>query len=72
MQRAFEQVEKGNDFGEAFDAANVFPQEFIDAVRVGELSGTETESFDRLASQYQERSKASLGRLQLLPVTRSG
>ncbi len=39
---------------------------FIDAVRIGELSGTETESFDRLAAQYQERSKAALGTLATL------
>ena len=42
------------------------PQEFIDSVRVGELSGTETESFDQLAIQYQERSKAALGMIATL------
>ena len=61
MDRALASVEKGQDFGDAFEAAEVLPQDFIDAVRVGELSGTETESFDRLAIQYQERSKTALG-----------
>ena len=32
----------------------------MDAVRVGELSGTETESLDRLSVQYQERAKSAL------------
>jgi type IV pilus assembly protein PilC len=61
MDRALSEVEKGNDFGDAFQASQVLPQDFIDSVRVGELSGTETESFDQLAIQYQERAKAALG-----------
>lgn len=61
MDRALGEVEKGNDFGDAFEASKVLPQEFIDSVRVGEMSGTETESFDHLAIQYQERAKAALG-----------
>ncbi len=61
MDRALETIGKGQDFGDAFEAAGVFPQDFLDSVRVGELSGTETESFDQLAIQYQERAKAALG-----------
>ncbi len=60
MDRALATIEKGQDFGDAFEAAGVFPQEFLDSVRIGELSGTETESFDQLAFQYQERAKAAL------------
>jgi type II secretory pathway component PulF len=66
MDRALGEVEKGNDFGDAFQASEVLPQDFIDAVRVGELSGTETESFDRLAIQYQERAKAALGVIAMI------
>ena len=61
MDRALGAVEKGQDFGDAFEASQVLPKDFIDSVRVGELSGTETESFDQLAIQYQERAKAALG-----------
>jgi type IV pilus assembly protein PilC len=60
MDRAVAEVEKGHSFGDAFDAAEVFPVDFLDSVRVGELSGTETESLDRLAHQYQEQSKHAL------------
>lgn len=60
MDRAVAEIEKGHSFGDAFEAADVFPTEFLDSVRVGELSGTETESLDRLAQQYQEQAKHAL------------
>ena len=43
--------------------------EFIDAVKVGELSGTETESLDHLAKQYQDRAKAALGTIATIAST---
>ncbi|MGN6134989.1 MAG: type II secretion system F family protein [Aureliella sp.] len=61
MERALGSIERGESFGDALDAAGVFPNEFLEAVRVGELSGTETESLDHLAWEYRERAKAALG-----------
>ena len=58
--RAVDAIEKGSSFGDAFEASQVLPEEFIEAVRIGELSGTETESMDHLALQYQERAKSAL------------
>ena len=58
--RAVAEVEKGASFGDAFEASGVLPEEFIESIRIGELSGTETESLDHLATQYQERAKAAL------------
>ncbi len=60
MDRALESIGRGDSFGEAFAAANVFPDEFIESMQLGELSGTETESLDHLALQYRERAKAAL------------
>ncbi len=60
MDRAVREVEKGSSFGDAFEQSQVLPEEFIESVRIGELSGTETESLDHLAQQYQERAKAAL------------
>ena len=37
------------------------PGQNFAAVKVGELSGTETESLDHLATQYRDRAKAALG-----------
>ncbi len=59
-ERAVEKVGEGGSFGDAFAASRVLPEEFIEAVRIGELSGTETESLDHLAEQYQHRSRDAL------------
>lgn len=66
MDRALASVEKGHSFGDAFEASEVLPKEFVDSVRVGELSGTETESLDHLAEQYRERGKAALATIATL------
>lgn len=60
MDPAIAAVEKGSSFGDAFAAAEVLPEEFIESIRIGELSGTETESLDHLAQQYQESAKRAL------------
>jgi type II secretory pathway component PulF len=60
MDRALESISHGNSFGDAMDQAGVFPTEFIEQIRLGELSGTETESLDYLALQLRERAKAAL------------
>ncbi|MCA9132000.1 MAG: type II secretion system F family protein [Planctomycetales bacterium] len=65
-ERAVAEVAKGASFGDAFAASRVLPQEFIESVRIGELSGTETESLDHLALQYQERAQAALQTLAML------
>ncbi|GIX00404.1 MAG: type II secretion system protein F [Pirellulaceae bacterium] len=58
--RAMEAVREGKSFAEAFAASGVMPEEFIEAVQVSELSGTETESLDHLAKEYQRRAAAAM------------
>ena len=60
LDRAVEKIEKGASFGDAFEASAVLPEDFIEAIRIGELSGTETESLDHLAAQYMERGRNAL------------
>ncbi len=60
MDRAIAAIKQGASFGEAFAASQVLPQEFVEMVQIGELSGTETESLDHLAADYQQRSQAAL------------
>jgi type II secretory pathway component PulF len=60
MDRSIAEIDKGSSFGDSFEASRVLPEEFVEGVRVGELSGTETESLDRLALQYRERAKSAL------------
>jgi type IV pilus assembly protein PilC len=69
MDRALESVARGESFGDALDAAAVFPQDFIDVVRIGEISGTETESLDHLAHEYRERSKHALNQIAMIAST---
>lgn len=66
MDRAVSAVEQGKSFGDAFDAAQVFPRDFLDAVHIGEMSGTETESLDHLAIQYQDRAKSALNTIAMI------
>ncbi len=66
VDRAVAEVEKGASFGDAFEASQVLPTEFIESVRIGELSGTETESLDHLAEQYQQRAKAALNTVAMI------
>lgn len=63
MQKAVAEVGKGASFGDAFEKSAVLPQEFVDAVRTGELSGSETETLDYMAKQYQQRAAAALDTL---------
>lgn len=66
MDRALAAIERGQSFGDALDAAAVFPNDFLESIRLGELSGTETESLDHLALQYRERAKAALNLIATL------
>jgi type IV pilus assembly protein PilC len=59
-------IERGKSFAEALDTSKRLPQEFIQAVEVGELSGTDSESLERLASVYRERSVAALTTLSVV------
>ncbi len=60
MQKALVEVSNGASFGDAFESSEVLPSEFVDAVRTGELSGSETETLDYMAKQYQQRAAAAL------------
>lgn len=69
MPKAEEQVVKGQSFAHAFEASQVMPREFIEAIEIGEMSGTETNSLERLAREYQERSRTALSRLASITGT---
>jgi type IV pilus assembly protein PilC len=65
MEKAVASIKKGDSFSESFRAAEVFPSDFIEMVEIGELSGTETESLDRLAHEYRERGRSALTMLSM-------
>jgi type IV pilus assembly protein PilC len=63
MDAAIQSVQRGDALAVAFENSGVVPQDFIDGVAVGELSGNETESLERIASEYQRKASESLSRL---------
>jgi type IV pilus assembly protein PilC len=63
---AVEKVRSGRTFAESFAAANVLPSDFIDAIDIGETSGNETESLERLSVEYARRAKSSLAQLSVI------
>ena len=62
---AVNQVKKNQSLAKSFSACGVMPQEFIDAIEVGELSGNETESLEMLAAEYDRRAKVALTALSV-------
>lgn len=53
-------IRRGEQFFEAFAAPKVYPEDFVSAMQVAEVSGTTSESLERLSEQYQEKARSSL------------
>jgi type IV pilus assembly protein PilC len=53
-------IQKGKNLGESLAATQVFPSEFLNALEVAELSGTDAESLSNLARNYDERAKMAV------------
>jgi type IV pilus assembly protein PilC len=66
MPKSLAAIQKGKSLALSFEAAGVFPREFIDGIEVGELSGNETESLEALASEYSRRASSALTQLSVL------
>lgn len=63
LQPMLEMVEQGHSLAETLDAPKVLPDEFIQTVEVGEMSGSDSESLERMAVQYGEKARLSLKQL---------
>ncbi len=66
MRRAVEEVEQGNSLAHSFESSGVFPREFIESVEIGELSGSETDSLERMAVEYNRRFQSALIQLSVM------
>lgn len=53
----------GESLAGSLKAMDLFPDEFITRVEISELSGTDAESIDRLAQEYDEKAKRAVGTL---------
>ena len=56
-------IEQGRALSESFAIPNRLPEDFIQTLEVGELSGADSESLERLAGQYREKAQVSLKQL---------
>ncbi len=53
-------IRGGATLAGALQATSIFPQDFIDRVEISEHSGTDAESMDQLAIEYDERAKTAI------------
>lgn len=66
IEQVEDSIRKGKTFSEALDAPKLLPAEFIQTVEVGELSGSDSESLERLAVIYREQAEAALSRFAVV------
>jgi type II secretory pathway component PulF len=59
-------IASGDTIVESFEAAGAFPEEFVQAVRVGEESGSLPETMKRLGEQYRQQAEAATAVLATL------
>lgn len=63
---AVEVIGRGGQFHEALRSTGVFPDDFLSALSNAELSGTESESLERMSEEYQQRAESAFTTLTVL------
>lgn len=59
-------IREGRPMAEALRSTGEYPEDFVDAIEVGEDTGQVSEAMDRLSRQYEEKAKAALAALAVL------
>ena len=59
-------IARGDSIYDAFYQAGNFPNDFLDALQVGEQSGQLVESMEHLSRQYQDQARAAMATLTML------
>ena len=65
LPATMQEIERGNSLAESLAAPGVLPDDFIQAVEVGELSGSDSESLERMAVVYGEKAQLALKQLAI-------
>jgi type II secretory pathway component PulF len=65
LPQTLEQVERGTSLAESLAAPGRLPNEFIQMVEVGEMSGSDSESLERMAVVYREKAQLALKQLAI-------
>ncbi|MDZ4781594.1 MAG: type II secretion system F family protein [Planctomycetia bacterium] len=60
------EVASGRSLTEAFERTHVFPDDFLEALDIGERSGRIPESMEHLAQQYQDKGRLAIRALSVL------
>jgi len=63
--RIRQRVLDGDELSEALDFEDLFPEEFLHVVHVGESSGTVPEALERLSPQFEDQARRSLRTLAM-------
>lgn len=58
--RIRQRILDGDELSEALDFGNLFPEDFLHVVHVGETSGTVPETLQRLSPQFEDQARRSL------------
>lgn len=66
LNQTLSEIGKGKTFAEALDAPKLLPEDFIQAMEVGEISGAGSESLERMAIMYREKAQLALKQLAIL------
>ena len=66
LEKSLAAIVEGKSFAEALDAPKLLPSEFIQNVEVGEMSGSDSESLDRMALVYRDKAQHALKQLAIL------
>lgn len=57
QERVHAAIVQGREFHEALRSTHVFPDDFLNALESAEISGTQTDSLERLSKEYQEQAQ---------------
>ena len=66
LEKTTAAIVKGKSFAEALDAPKLLPEEFIQNVEVGEMSGSDSESLERMAVVYREKAQYALKQFAIM------
>lgn len=66
IEIAMNNINQGKSFSESLDAMKLLPSDFIQVVEIGELSGSDSESLERMAVTYREKAQSALRQLAIV------
>ena len=66
LEQTLAEIGQGRTFAESLDAPKLLPEDFIQAMEIGEVSGSGSESLERMAVMYREKAQLALKQLAIM------